>query len=267
MQGVGLGPRIRHPHRQQQVVRVALGVVGLDDPVAIVVEGAGVEQLVLRIELAAAGVLGDEVAVGERSLRIVVAPAVPGVAREGVEVPPVLLRILAVVALAAGQPEDPLLQDRVAAIPERESEAEPLLDVREAGQTVLAPAIGARAGVVVRQVVPGGAAGAVVLAHGAPLPLAQVGAPQVPVTRLPQTVLEPAEGLDPVALGAHGDGRRPPRRSAMTRRSRSDAGPDRPSHPRSRSRSTRPPLEFPRATPQGAILAKPGRSCCQWRLT
>ena len=42
--------------------RVGLGVVGLDDPVAVVVEDAGVEQLELRIVLAAAAVLVDEIA-------------------------------------------------------------------------------------------------------------------------------------------------------------------------------------------------------------
>ena len=57
---------------------------------------------------------------GNSRLRVVVAPAVPRVARQRVEVPPVLLGVLAVVALVAGEPEDPLLQDRVAAVPERE---------------------------------------------------------------------------------------------------------------------------------------------------
>ena len=151
---LGVRAGVRHLDRHQQVVRVGLGVVDLDDPVAVVVEGARVEQLVLGVVLAAAAVLGDEVAVGELALRVVVAPAVPGVARQRVEVPPVLLRVLAVVALAAGEAEDALLQDRVAAVPEREREAEPLLDVREPGQPVLAPAVGARAGLVVGEVVP-----------------------------------------------------------------------------------------------------------------
>ena len=79
-------------------VGIGLGVVDLDDPVAVVVEHAGVEQLVLRVELAPPAVLGDQVVVRERRLRVVVAPAVPGVAGHGVEVPPVLLDVLAVVA-------------------------------------------------------------------------------------------------------------------------------------------------------------------------
>ena len=109
-----------------------LRVVDLDDPVAIVVEHARVQQLVLGVKLAPAPVLGHQVAVGELALRIVVAPAVPRVTRERVEVPPVLLGVLTVVALVAGEAEDPLLEDRVAAVPKREPEAQPLLDVREA---------------------------------------------------------------------------------------------------------------------------------------
>ena len=51
---------------------------------------------------------------------------------------------------------------------------------RDAGDAVLAPAIGAAAGVVVREVVPGVAVRAVVLAHRAPLALAQVRPPRLP---------------------------------------------------------------------------------------
>ena len=101
-------------------VGIGLGVVDLDDPVAVLVEHAGVEQLVLGVVLAAPAVLGDEVLVRERALRVVVAPPVPRVARDGVDVPPVLLGVLAVVALVAGQAEDPLLEDRVPAVPQRE---------------------------------------------------------------------------------------------------------------------------------------------------
>ena len=172
----------------------------LDDPVAVLVEGAGVEQLVLRVELAPPTVLGDEVVVGEGGLRVVVAPAVPAVAGHGVEVPPVLLDVLAVVGLRAGEPEHPLLQDGIPAVPQRQRQAQLLLDVREPGHPVLAPAVRTRAGVVVGEVGPGVAVGAVVLPDRAPLALAEVGAPQVPVAGLPQPVLELAEALDPRPL-------------------------------------------------------------------
>ena len=86
---------------------------------------------------------------------------------------------------------------------------------REAGEAVLAPAVGPRAGMVVRQVLPRRAVRAVVLAHGPPLALAEVRAPVVPVARLAQPVLEAAEALDPLALDAHSRSRR--RRSRRLR--------------------------------------------------
>ena len=46
-----------------------------------------------------------------------------------VDVEVVLLHVLAVVALAVGEPEQPLLQDRVALVPQRQREAQPLLVV------------------------------------------------------------------------------------------------------------------------------------------
>ena len=48
------------------------------------------------------------------------------------------------------------------------------------GEAVLAPAVGARAGVVVGEVAPRVAAGAVVLAHGSPGALGEVRAPVPP---------------------------------------------------------------------------------------
>src|SRR5207249_6417261 len=89
--------------------------------------------------------------------------------------------VLAVVALMAREPEQALLEDGVAAVPQRRREAEALVVVRDAGETVLAPAVGARPGVVVGEVFPRRAPRTVVLAHGAPLPLRQVGAPAPPV--------------------------------------------------------------------------------------
>ena len=104
--------------------------------------------------------------------------------------------------LGAGQPEEPLLEDRVAPVPQRERQAQPLLDVAEAGQAVLAPAVGAGAGMIVREVGPRVAVGAVVLADRAPLPFAEVRPPQIPVASLPQALVEAAEAIDPLSLPA-----------------------------------------------------------------
>ena len=85
------------------------------------------------------------------------------------------------IPLFSGEPEKAFFQDGVAAIPQRQRKAKVLMAVADAGNPVFAPAIGARAGMVVREVVPGGAVRAVVLANGSPLALAQVRSPALPV--------------------------------------------------------------------------------------
>jgi len=52
--------------------------------------------------------------------------------RRGVQIPPVVLDVLAVVALVTGEAERPLLQDRVPAVPERERQAQKLVVVADA---------------------------------------------------------------------------------------------------------------------------------------
>src|SRR5207253_946746 len=100
--------------------------------------------------------------------------------RRGVEVVVHLFDVLAVVAFGVGQAEEAFLQDRVAAVPESQRQAQPLLAVADAGEAVLAPAVSPAAGLVVREVFPGGTVGTVVLADGAPLPLAEVRPPTPP---------------------------------------------------------------------------------------
>src|SRR5215470_4367547 len=58
-------------------------------------------------------VLRHELGIWVLSVRVVVPPAIPGMTRDRVQVPPVLLDVLAVVTLAAGQAEQPLLENRV----------------------------------------------------------------------------------------------------------------------------------------------------------
>ena len=124
-------------------------------------------------------------------LRVLVQVLHVRVRRRAVEVEVVLLDVLAVVALAVGQPEGTLLEDRVLAVPQRQREAQHLVVVADAGQAVLAPAVGARPRLVVGEVVPGVAVVAVVLAHRAPLPLAQVGSPLLPGNAARLRLVEP----------------------------------------------------------------------------
>ena len=195
----------------EDVGRSGLGVGHLDRPVAVLVERAGVEQLELGVVQAAAPVLGHERLVGELALGIVVAPSQPGVAGQRVEVPPVLLRVLAVVALGPGQPEDPLLEDGVSAVPQRQGQAQALLHVAQPGEPVLVPAVRPRAGVVVRERRPRVTVGAVVLADRTPCPLGEVRPPLVPLAGVEQVALGPPDGGEPLVLcsgvrnGRHGN--------------------------------------------------------------
>ena len=150
----GVRPAVVRGDAHQDVVVRGLRVLDDHVEVAVLVEDPGVEQLVLEVLLAAAAVLVDQVAVRERALRVLVQALQVRVRRRGVQVEPVLLGVLAVVALAVGEPEHALLEDRVGAVPQREREAHPLAVVADAGQPVLAPAVGARTGLVVREVVP-----------------------------------------------------------------------------------------------------------------
>jgi hypothetical protein len=145
-------------------------------------------HLVLELVPVAGGVDIVQVLVGERSLRAMVAPPVPGMTGHRVQVPSVLLDVLTVITLRVREAERPLLQDRVPPVPQRQGQPQPLLDVAEPGQPVLPPPVGPRPGVVVRQVVPRVAVGAVVLPDRALLPLADVRPPPVPVAGLQQPV-------------------------------------------------------------------------------
>src|SRR5262249_38792046 len=101
---------------------------------------------------------------------------------------------LAVVPLQIGQAEHPLLEDRILLVPERQGQADVLMIIAEARQTVLVPAVGTAARVVVGEVVPGVPVGAVVLPDGSPGALTKVRAPTFPV-RFPGLMLDQALAL------------------------------------------------------------------------
>ena len=149
--------------------------------IAIFVEDARIEQFVFEILIAPARVLSHQVFVGEARLGIFVEHLHVAVRRRAVEVEIVFLDILAVIALRAGQAEQPLLQDRIMSIPERQREAEILVAVANSGESILVPAIGAAASVVVREVRPGAAIVAVVFADSSPGALTEVRPPVFPV--------------------------------------------------------------------------------------
>src|SRR5713101_3931968 len=118
------------------------------------VKDPGIQQLVLELITTALPIRSNEVIIRISRLRILVQAFEIRMGWCAVEVEVVFLDVLAVVALAVGQPEQALLEDRVGAIPQRERKAEALLIVGHAGQAVFSPSIGSRACLVMREVVP-----------------------------------------------------------------------------------------------------------------
>ena len=113
----------------------------------------------------------------------------------GVQVPPVVLGILTMVALRTGQSEHPLLENGIDAVPEGQPKTQVLLEVTNGRHAIFVPSVGARAGVVEREVVPCVAVSAVILAHRTPGPLGYVGPP------LPPGGITAGEGRESLALG------------------------------------------------------------------
>ena len=99
----------------------------------------------------------------------------------GVEVEVVLLDVLTVIALIAGQTRIDALSGWDPSVPERQRKADLLVAVADARQAILIPAVRARASMIVREILPSIAVRAVVLTHRAPGALAEVGTPAFPV--------------------------------------------------------------------------------------
>ena len=148
------GAAIVHGDLIEDVFGRFLGVFHEHVEVPVLVEDAGVEQFVLGFMATRVAIGRDDLVVRVGALRILVEVLHVRVRRRAVEIEVVLLHVLAVIPLAVGQTEQPLLKDRILAVPERQSEAKPLPVVAEARQSVFAPAVGARARLVVAEVVP-----------------------------------------------------------------------------------------------------------------
>ena len=164
----------------QDILRGRLRVLHEDVEVAVAVEYPGIDELVLQVIPVALAVGLDEVVVWERGLRVPVEVLHVGVRRGVVEVVVVLLHVLAVVPLAVGQAKEPFFEDGIGTVPEAHGKTEVLGIVRDAGNPVLPPPVGAGPCLVVREVGPGVAVLPVILSHRPPLPFAQVGPPPTP---------------------------------------------------------------------------------------
>ena len=100
--------------------------------------------------------------------------------RSAVDVKVVLLDIFAMVPLAVGKPEQAFLQDGIPFVPQRQRKAQPLFVIADSGESVFAPLVCSRPGLVMGEIVPGISILAVVFADRAPLPFAKVWSPFFP---------------------------------------------------------------------------------------
>src|SRR5439155_14379576 len=114
-------------------------------------------------------------------LRILVERLQIGMRRCRIEVEILLLHVLAMIPLAAGEAEQALFQNRVAPIPERERETKPALTVGDAEQPVLAPAVSAASSLFMGKIFPARAAWLIVLTHSGHVALAEFRHLQLPV--------------------------------------------------------------------------------------
>ena len=164
----------------QYVVGGSFGILHEHVEIPILIEHPRIDQFVLEFVPAPAAAGLDQVIVRKGRLRIFVEILHVRVGRRAIEVEVILLDILPMIAFAVGQPKQAFLEDRILAIPQGQREAEPLLVVGNTGQTILAPTIGARARLIVAEIIPGITTFAIVLTHRAPLALTQVRAPFFP---------------------------------------------------------------------------------------
>ena len=173
-------PAIERLDADHKVFGRVLGILDHDIKVSVLIENAGVEELELRPLPVSRFVFIDQAAIGIFALGIFVQIFHVGVRWEVVEVVVILLDVLTVVSFVRREPEESLLENRVAAVPECRGEAEDLVAIANAGDAVFSPAVGLAARQVVAEEIPGVTVSAIVFAHGRPRPLGEVWAPASP---------------------------------------------------------------------------------------
>src|SRR5579862_3467024 len=176
----------------ENVVWVGLGVFHEHVEISIGVKDSSVKQFVFELFAGAPFIGFHQVAIRELRLWILVEKLHVGVRRSAIEVEVIFLDVLAMIAFAVGETEQPFFQDWVTAVPQSECEAELLLVIGDPGQTIFTPAVSPRTRLIMTEVVPGIPVLAVVFANRAPLPLTQIRPPLLPrYTRFPRIIQAP----------------------------------------------------------------------------
>src|SRR5689334_14136155 len=134
MYGGCFRPPVSNADSYAQVVRSRLSVFNKDIEITVLVEDTGVEQLILQGLTAALTVCLNEVRIWIGRLWVLIKVLHVGVCRRAVQIEVVFLNVFAVIAFAVCQTKEPLLKDRVLAVPERQRETENLVIVGNARQ-------------------------------------------------------------------------------------------------------------------------------------
>ena len=111
----------RDPH--EHVFRPGFGVFDKDIEIAVIIEDARIEQFKFRLVLAAPPIFLHQLRIGKFPLRIFVEHFQVRMRRRGVEVIIEFLYVLAVIAFGIRETEQPLLQNRVLPVPQRQRQA------------------------------------------------------------------------------------------------------------------------------------------------
>ena len=108
--------------------------------------------------------------------------------RRGIQVKPIFLGVLAVIAFGVIKAKKTFFEDRVFAIPQRQRKTKQLILITDASDAIVAPTIGPRTRLIMRKIAPCITIGGVVLTHRAPRTVAEVRPPFSPRGGIGQTL-------------------------------------------------------------------------------
>ena len=146
----GFRATVRGCDLDEDVLAIGLRIFHKNVKVAVSVEDASIEQLILWLQPVSTPVLFCQFRIGELRLRVLVEIAHIGVRGGTVEVEVVFLDVLTVISLVPCEAKNPLFQDGVALIPQGQCETDRLPPVADSRQTIFVPTVGTRTGMIMR---------------------------------------------------------------------------------------------------------------------
>src|SRR5271166_7859 len=174
-----VGTAVERFYADTDIFRRRLSVLDEDVEIPVVIEDAGIQQLELRSFPSPAALL-DQLLVRIFPLRILVEHTHVAMGGGVIEVEPILFYILAMISFAASEAEHALFQNGIAAVPKCQCKNQQLIPIANPGNTILAPAIGLAACLIMGKKIPSVPVRTIVLPNSSPGPVADVGPPFPP---------------------------------------------------------------------------------------